>query len=85
MDNAGLKITVEVSRADGSLAQQVVFDQRGLTYEQLLELQAKAVMPCTDAVRNVIARWAAEAGQLTQAKKGAEGRLPTSGPTPLKA
>jgi hypothetical protein len=83
MDNAALKIVVEVSRADGSLAQQVVFHQLGMTYEQLLELQAKAVMPCTDAVRAVVAGWAAEAAQISQAKKN-EGRLPTSGPSGQK-
>lgn len=63
MKNAGLRITAEVFREDGSTAQQIVFDQRGLTYAQLLELQAKAVAPCANAVMEMMARWNTEAAE----------------------
>ena len=66
MKNSGLKITVEVIREDGSTAQTVMFDQRGLEYVQLLELQQKAVTPCATAVMEIMARWGKEAMDAAQ-------------------
>ena len=57
MKNAGLKITAEVFREDGSVAQTIVFDQRGLEYTQLLDLQAKAVAPCAATIMELMAKW----------------------------
>ena len=57
MKNAGIKITVETSREDGSLAQQIVFDQRGLDAAALLEVQAKGVMPMAQALLELAAKW----------------------------
>jgi len=57
MNNAGLKIECTVSREDGSVAQIIMFDQRGLSYAQLLELQADAVTPCCAAVMAILAGW----------------------------
>jgi hypothetical protein len=74
MENAGLKVTVEVSRADGSTAQVLMLDQRGLTYVQLLELQQKAVTPCAQALFDIMARWGNEA-----AKKASD--APAASPT----
>lgn len=68
MKNAGLKINVEVTREDGSIAQRIEFDQRGLTEEQLLELQSKAVAPCANAVMEILARWNAEAAAAAKGK-----------------
>jgi hypothetical protein len=67
VENAGLRITVEVFRQDGSMAQTIMFDQRGLTYLQLLELQQKAVQPCAAAITEVMARWGNEAVQAATA------------------
>ncbi len=67
MKNAGLRITVDVMREDGSVAQTVMFDQRGLTYVQLLELQQKAVQPCAQAVMDIMARWGKEAAAAAAA------------------
>lgn len=70
MKNAGLKIAVEVTREDGSLAQQIVFDQRGLTYAQLLELQAKVVAPCANTIMEMLARWNTEAAAQEKGNAG---------------
>lgn len=83
MENAGLRITVQVFREDKSVAQEIIFDQRGMSYTQLLELQQKAIMPCVDAVRNVADGWGKAAMALDAAKKS-EGRFPTPGPTTPK-
>lgn len=63
MKKSGLKIVCEVTREDGSLAQHIVFDQRGLDYKQLLELQAKAIAPCANVVMELMSRWNEEAGK----------------------
>jgi len=61
MEQAGLRITVDVFRSDGSTAQTIMLDQRGLTYIQLLELQQKAVTPCAAAIMEIMGRWGKEA------------------------
>lgn len=72
MKNSGLRITVDVLREDGSQAQTIMFDQRGLEYVQLLELQQKAVQPCAAAIMEIMARW----GKDAEAK--ARASIPTS-------
>ena len=70
MKNAGLKITADIMREDGSLAQQVVFDQRGLTYIQLLELQQKALLPVSQTLLEIMARWGQEAAKAEVGNAG---------------
>jgi len=64
--NSGLRVSVEVLREDGTLAQQIVFDQRGLTYVQLLELQQKAITPCAEALMAIMATWGKEAAKKVE-------------------
>jgi hypothetical protein len=68
MDNAGMKIECTVSRQDGSVAQRIVFEQNGLTYAHLLELQAMVVTPAVEAVMTTVAGWDSEAN--AKAAKG---------------
>ena len=56
MENAGLRFQVDVLHEDGSMAQQLVFDQRGLNQALLLELQQKAVFPLVSTLTELMAR-----------------------------
>jgi len=69
MDNSGFRFLCEVTRADKSRAQSVEFDQRGLTYAQLLELQEKVVIPAAMAIQQITARWGQEAKTALPTKK----------------
>jgi hypothetical protein len=64
MENAGIRISASVIREDGSIAQEIVFDQRGLTGVQLHQLQDQAITPCVAAVMRVLDGW----GPAAQAK-----------------
>jgi peptide methionine sulfoxide reductase MsrA len=57
MKNVGFRMFVEVTREDKSRAQAVEFDQRGLSYEQLLELQEKVVDPAAAALQAITTGW----------------------------
>lgn len=74
MKNAGLRITAEVFREDGSTAQTIIFDQRGLSYLQLLELQQKAVAPCASTLMEMLARWRQEAAAAETGNVGSGSR-----------
>ena len=67
MENAGIRITAEVVREDGSRAQLTEFVQNGLTALQLLEVQEQAVLPCAAALLKITAGWGAAAKEKAAA------------------
>ena len=75
MQNAGLKIIAEVTRADGSTAQVLVFDQRGLTNEQLRQLQREVVTPVAASLMQIMAAW----GNEQDEKLASASSSPTAG------
>ena len=75
MKNAGIKISAEITREDGSVAQTLLFDQRGLTYLQLLEIQQKVVVPVVQGLMLISDNWMKQA--LEKAKND-QAASPTS-------
>lgn len=75
MKNAGIKISAEITREDGSVAQTLFFDQRGLTYLQLLEIQQKVVVPVVQGLMLISDNWMKQA--LEKAKND-QAASPTS-------
>jgi hypothetical protein len=57
MQNCGLRITIEVFKNTDKRVTEVIFDQRDLPPEQLLELQKGAVSPLKEAVGRITDGW----------------------------
>lgn len=57
MENAGFKIECVITREDGSVAQRSLFEQFGLTDEQLNEVQDGVVPSVVQTILSITAGW----------------------------
>lgn len=75
MESNNVKVMCEVIDPAGN-GQRVTFEQFGLGYDKLLELQAGAVMPCVQALMGITSGWLAKA-QAEMGKSASASSTPT--------